>query len=152
MKQRLLIVDDDAAVRESLRKELVAAGYEVELAANGRAGRLRIEQGAIDLVLLDLHLPDQSGWEVYEHATTGHPFIPVVILTGLSNQLLTAVAAGVGALLEKPVSMPQLLAAIEALLREPPRQRLERLCGYRQDSRYVPSAGRSHGPAMADNI
>jgi DNA-binding response OmpR family regulator len=139
MKKRILIVDDDQSVRESLRKVLEGAGYEVALAAGGVEAAVRLEPGRIDLVLLDLNLPNQSGWDVFEQITTRRPLVPVIIITGLPVQRGTAAMAGVGALFEKPVEVAALLQRMEELLAESPEARLQRLCGYVEDTSYVPS-------------
>jgi hypothetical protein len=78
---------------------------------------------------------------VFEQLSTCYPCVPVIIITGLPDQYRTAVAAGVGALFEKPVEVPALLTAIEALLADPPELRVRRLCGFLQDTRYVPPVG-----------
>jgi DNA-binding response OmpR family regulator len=143
MKTRVLIVDDDASVRQSLRKVLTVAGYEVTTAADGQEAVAQFVPGQIDLVILDLNLPLCSGWDVFERLTTQHPTTPLIIVTGLPNQYPTAMAAGVGALMEKPIDAPELLRTMDELLAEPPEARLRRMCGYQQDTRYVrpPNAG-----------
>jgi len=140
MKQRVLVVDDDASIRDSLKKVLGEAGYEVALAAGGLEALGRCELEQIDLVLLDLNLPNQSGWDVFGRLTAHHPYIPVIIITGLANQYLTALTAGAGALMEKPIEVPVLLKTMDELLGEPKETRLRRLCGELDDTRYVPPA------------
>ena len=137
MKKRVLVVDDDESVRESLKKVLEGADYEVVLAGDGLEAAIRFESGRIDLVLLDLNLPDQSGWDVFERLTTQYPFVPVIIITGLPNQQRTARAAWVGALFEKPFEVTALLRRMEELLSEPGEVRLERLCGYLKDTQHM---------------
>jgi DNA-binding response OmpR family regulator len=137
MKKRILVVDDDESVRESLKKVLEGAGYEAVLAGGGLEAAIRFEPGRIDLLMLDLNLPNQSGWDVFERLTTQYPFVPVIIITGLPKQQGTARAAGVGALFEKPVEVTVLLERMEELLAEPAEVRLERLCGHREDTQYV---------------
>jgi CheY-like chemotaxis protein len=137
MNKRVLVVDDDESVRASLKKVLLAAGYEVVLAAGGLEAAVRFEPGEIDLLLLDLNLPNQNGWEVFERLTTLHPFVPVIIITGLADQYRMALAAGVGALFEKPVEVDDLLRRMEQLLAEPEEVRLRRVCGYFQDTPLV---------------
>lgn len=137
MKARVLVIDDDASVRDSLRKVLADDGYEVTTAADGPEGLTRFVPGEIDLVLLDLNLPSRSGWDVFERLTTEHPTLPLIIITGLANQLFTAAAAGVGALMEKPIDVPALLKTMGELLAEPPEARLRRMCGYQQGTRHV---------------
>ena len=136
MKKRVLVVDDDAAVRESVRKVLEAANYDVVLAADGNEVDESLPEG-IDLVLLDLNLPSLNGWDIFERLTTQHPFLPVIIITGMPNQYKTARIAGVGALMEKPIEPPALLKTMDDLLAEPHRTRLRRVCGYLNDTRYM---------------
>lgn len=138
MKKRVLVVDDDDSVRQSLEKVLEDAGYSVVLAASGAEAVRRFEPGQIDLLLLDLNLPKQSGWDVFAELTTRHPLVPVIIITGMPNQYFTALAAGVGALFEKPVEVPALLQTMAELLAEPDEVRLQRLHGDRDDTRFEP--------------
>jgi DNA-binding NtrC family response regulator len=149
MKKKVLIVDDDVAIRESLKKVLLDAGYDVVLAAGGTEAALRFDVEEIDLLLLDLNLPNQSGWDVFEHVTTRRPWVPVIIITGMPHQFRTALAAGAGALFEKPVEVPELLKTMEELLAEPNEQRLRRLCGHLTNTRYEP-AGRAPGGQRND--
>ncbi len=153
-KTHVLIVDDDQAIRSSLRRVLEGADYEVLVAANAQEAERRFEPGRVDLVLLDLNLPLQSGWDVFEHLTTQQPSVPVIIITGMPHQYRTAVAAGACALLEKPIEASVLLKVMDELLAEPEEARLRRLCGYQQDTKYVrphtPRAkGKSEDPTMA---
>lgn len=140
MKKRILVVDDDIPVRESLKKVLMEAGYEVVLASSGEEAIVRFASNHIDLMILDLGLPFKDGWDVFEEVTRKNPYIPIVVITGLANQYDVSVAAGVDALLEKPIEAPVLLAVVEKTLAEPKENRLRRLCGYLRDTRYVPSA------------
>jgi CheY-like chemotaxis protein len=129
MKARVLVVDDDVSVRESLQKVLEVAGYEVVMAGGGLEAAVRFEPEQIDMLLLDLNLPNQSGWEVLEHLTTRYPLVPVIIITGLPGQFSTALAAGADALFEKPIEVPPLLKTMERLLAEPKENRSVRLSG-----------------------
>jgi CheY-like chemotaxis protein len=140
MKKNVLIVDDDASVRRALGKVLEEEGYAVTLAADGCEALKRFETGPVDLLLLDIGLPIRNGWDTFERITSQAPAFPIIIITGKANQHDMAVAAGVGALMEKPLDVPQLLKTIQELLVEPPEVRLRRLCGYGQDLRYIPSA------------
>jgi CheY-like chemotaxis protein len=136
MKQRVLIIDDDASVRESMRKVLNGAGYQVTTAADGEEAVTRFVPEQIDLVLLDLNLPFRSGWDVFERLTAQRPTIPLIIITGLPNQYQTALAAGVDALMEKPIDAPALLRTMDELLAEPAEARLRRIYDYQQDARH----------------
>jgi len=140
MSQKVLVVDDDTSVRESLRKVLVDAGYEVALAANDLEALEKFENGDIDLLLLDLGLPIKNGWDAFERITSEAPVLPIIIITGQSNPHDTAVAAGVGAIMEKPLEVTDLLDMMQKLLAEPVEARLLRLCGQGQNRRPVPSS------------
>ena len=123
MKARILVVDDDLSVRESLQRVLQLASYEVVLAGGGLEAAVRFEPEQIDMLLLDLNLPNQSGWEVLEHLTTRYPLVPIIIITGLPGQSSAALEAGADALFEKPIEVPLLLKAMERLLAEPKENR-----------------------------
>lgn len=142
---RILLTDDDAGVRESLAAALRCEGYLVETATNGREALNAVEQGKIDLVLLDLNMPIKGGWDTFERLTTKNPLLPVVIITARPNQLFTAVSAGVGALLEKPLEIPQLLRTIRVLLNEAPEARLARLTGRETTFHYSPQGQERRG-------
>ncbi len=144
MRKRILVVDEGQPVRESLKKVLEGAGYDVLLAAGGLEAAIRLEQGRVDLVVLDLNLPNQSGWEVCERLITRCPLVPVIIITGLSQQQRIAKAAGVGGLFEKPIEVMGLLKRVEELLAEPDGVRLARLCGDLEDFQHVKA---KEGPA-----
>lgn len=138
MKKKILVVDDDPQIRESLRKVLRAEGYEVALAANARQGIESFEVERIDLLLLDLNLPDQSGREVIGLLTALNPFVPIII-----DDL--AAGAGVSALIEKPLDVLRLLETVKELLAESPEAHLQRLAGLCPDARYVPPPRLSPG-------
>ncbi len=135
----ILLVDDDPSVRNAIGRVLECAGYEVTAIADGNAAILRFDENTFDVVLLDLNLGQENGWDVFEHLTTRWPLVPIIIITGVTGQYKTACAAGAGALLEKPVEVPVLLKTIEELLAEPEEERLNRLCGHRDDTRYFPA-------------
>jgi DNA-binding response OmpR family regulator len=139
MKERVLVLDDDASVRKSLRKVLVDAGYEVALAADGREAVEQFEGGHVDLVLLDIGLPVRNGWDTFECITNQAPMLPIIVITGPANQHDMAVAAGVGALMEKPLDVAELLDTMQGLLVEPVQARLLRLCGQSQNMHHVPT-------------
>jgi DNA-binding NtrC family response regulator len=139
MKKTVLVVDDDASVRKSLSKVLKEAGYEVMLAKDGQEAVQRFDSHRTDLLILDIGLPIKNGWETFEQITNKDPVLPIIVITGQSEQYNTAIHAGAGALMEKPLDAPQLLETMADLLAEPKEARLRRLCGYQQDVRHVPS-------------
>ncbi|HVM51436.1 MAG TPA: response regulator [Candidatus Acidoferrum sp.] len=139
MKKRVLIVDDDVGVRTSMKRVLERAGYQVALAEDGPQAMAQFAPDQTDLMLLDLNLPLKSGWDVFEHLTTRNPLVPVIIITGMAGQHRTALAAGVGALIEKPVEPAGLLRTIGEVLAEADEMRLRRLCGLEGATRHVRS-------------
>ena len=139
VKKKILVVDDDPQIRESLRKVLHAEGYQVVLAADGQESIERFNTERIDLVLLDLNLPGNSGWDIFGTLTSRNPFLPIII-TGRNNQHELAAGAGVGALMEKPLDVPALLQTITDLLAESAEERLKRLVGLHGITRHAPPA------------
>jgi CheY-like chemotaxis protein len=128
-ENRILVVDDDSSVREMLVRVLAGEGYLVSAAADGTSALEIVAAAKVDLVLLDLNMPGKSGWDTFERLTAENPLLPVIIVTARANQLFTAMGAGVGALLEKPLHFPKLLQAIQQLLAEPAESRLARVAG-----------------------
>jgi CheY-like chemotaxis protein len=118
MRNTVLVADDDASVRESLRKVLHSEGYEVLSAANGTEALelSRREHDRIDLALVDLNMPLKNGWATLDRLTETNPALAVVVVTGQPNQFEMAEAAGVNALVEKPIDVPALLKLIQELL------------------------------------
>jgi CheY-like chemotaxis protein len=118
---KLLVADDDESVRESLRKLLHGEGYQVVLAVNGAEAVeiFRLEQDRIDLLLVDLNMPFKNGWATLDRLREVNPTLPVFILTGMPNQSELAESAGVSALVEKPIDVPELLQLIHTSLTEP---------------------------------
>jgi DNA-binding response OmpR family regulator len=104
-----------------------------------------IASRSIDLVLLDLNMPRKNGWDTFERLSAEHPLVPVILITARPNQLFTAVGAGVGALLEKPLDIPILLETITRLLAESVETRLARIAGHDTAFRYA--AGKTNPPS-----
>lgn len=139
--KRILLVDDDPTVRESLNEVLVGEGYVVISAENGQQALDLASQSSVDLVLLDLNMPVKNGWDTFEHLSREHPLVPIIIVTARANQLFTALNAGAGALLEKPMDIPTLLHTIKDLLAEPAEKRLARLAGRAPEFHYKRAEG-----------
>ncbi len=114
--QTVLIIDDEAAIRESLEILLELEGYAVEMAIDGEAGLARIEQRPYDLVLLDLALPGKNGIEILELIRERAPELPVIMLTayGTVNNVVDAIRAGAQNFVQKPWDNEKLLADIRA--------------------------------------
>ena len=135
----ILLADDDSAVRVFVKNLLVNEGYMVVLAPTGQQALDLTDEVPVDLVVLDLNAPDKNGWDTFEEITRRHPGTPVIVTTAKPNQLFTAVCAGAGALLEKPVKAEVLLTTIEELLLEPAEQRLGRFIGLNKQFHFSPS-------------
>ena len=142
MKTKLLLVEDDA-VHCALAEVLQGEGYDV-LHAFGPADAMLATQlnEEIGLVLLDLNLSGENGWDVFERLTRSNPLLPIVIITARSDQRGLAEAAGVGALMEKPLNIQRLLELIAQLISERPAERIARLAGHAPYTLY--SESREH--------
>jgi two-component system cell cycle sensor histidine kinase/response regulator CckA len=112
---RVLIVDDDAGTCETLGDVLVAKGYVVRTAPDGRAGLEAVRRERVDVAILDLRLPDLDGLDLLQSIKRACPGIEVIIVTAHAS-LSTAIQAMDGAAFSyftKPVDMDQLLATVE---------------------------------------
>ena len=139
MKGKILLADDDADVLAALSAALASEGYEVIVARNGREAIERFREGHIDIALLDLNMPIKGGWEAFERLTTIHPLLQVIVITARPDQYPLAAAAGVAALMEKPLDLPLLIRTIHELLCEPVEGRLSRFICKRPSTRYLVS-------------
>ena len=127
MNQRILLVDDDDIVSQSLALALQSEGFEVECARSGRDGVRRFTAAPPALVLLDLHMPGKDGWHAFDLMEKFQPLVPVIVITARSNQFDRARATGIDALMEKPLELPLLLQTIRELLAETESERVARL-------------------------
>jgi DNA-binding NtrC family response regulator len=118
MSRRLLIVDDDEALRRMLGWELEDLGYEVSLAGDCREGLALASRRRFDLALLDYRLPDGSGIELMESLRTLSPGLPVVLCSGLagSDTQARALREGAASFLTKPASAALLDRAFRSAL------------------------------------
>src|SRR5690349_12225860 len=132
MKSRILVADDDCSVRESLKKVLEEAGYEVVAAVDGEDAERKFTSEPIDLLVLDLDLPKQNGWNVFGVVNAQNPLLPIVIISGLKNHEESELIPGVSAFLEKPIDAGTLLETVESLLKEPIEERLRKITTHLQ--------------------
>jgi two-component system, OmpR family, response regulator MprA len=118
---RVLVVDDEPAVREALERALRLAGYEVELAADGEEAlvRLGLHPGATDLVVLDLLMPRLDGLEVCRRLRRLGNGVPVLMLTARDevDDRVAGLDAGADDYVVKPFALEELFARVRALLR-----------------------------------
>jgi len=115
----ILVVEDDAKIARLLELELMHAGYEVEVAHDGRAGLDRALAGGIDLMLLDVMLPQMSGLEVVRRVKEEQPLLPVLMVTARGDRYdkVSGLDLGADDYITKPFEMEELLARIRAFLR-----------------------------------
>ena len=116
---RILVVDDDRALREALRRALQVAGYEVELAENGQHGISQVAATAPDAVVLDVGLPDIDGLEACRRLRAAGNRVPVLMLTARDavEDRIEGLDAGADDYLVKPFDLGELRARLRALLR-----------------------------------
>jgi len=116
---RILVVDDDKAVRDSLRRALVLEGYDVDLAADGAEALKSLTQASPDAMILDLQLPDIDGLEVCRRLRSLGDRTPVLMLTARDaiNDRVEGLDAGADDYLVKPFNLAELFARLRALLR-----------------------------------
>ena len=110
----LAVVDDDADVRIALMRLVSSAGFAVETFASGTEFLRSVQNHEPDCVLLDLHMPEMSGFDVQCALAESHPAVPVVVMTGHDTSESRARAAQLGAkvYLRKPINDAALLVAI----------------------------------------
>ncbi|MFQ6392586.1 response regulator [Nocardia sp. KC 131] len=116
--RRILVVDDEVTIAESVAARLRAEGFTVDMAHDGPAAVAAVEAGAPDLVVLDVMLPGFDGLEVCRRIQAGRG-VPVLMLTARTDETDQLIGLGVGAddYLTKPFSMRVLAARVHALLR-----------------------------------
>lgn len=118
---RLLVIEDDPMLGETLRNALKDEGYVVDWITNGKTALTALKDDVFDLMILDLGLPDMDGIQVVQHLRTTGSNMPVLILTardGIQNKIDGLDAGGDDYLL-KPFDLKELYARIRALLRRP---------------------------------
>ena len=114
MAASILVVDDDANVRELLKLHLSAAGYDVQVAADAIAAGYLVLRSAPDLIVCDVNMPHMNGFEFISalKADTSIPDIPVVFLTSFEEGDLRGKELGVVGYLTKPIRADRLLALV----------------------------------------
>lgn len=115
--QTILLIDDDATLRELLSSHLQTAGYQPLTAADGPSGLRLASEAAPDLVVLDIMMPGMDGWEVCERLRAKLP-LPIILLTAKGEEIdkLRGFRLGVDDYVSKPFSFAELLARVRAVL------------------------------------
>ena len=118
----LLVIEDDAAIRQGVVMAVRSGGYAAVECADGYQARTMITQVTCDLVLLDLVLPGATGLELLTQIRRERPTLPVIILTALGDERdrVRGLELGADDYVVKPFSVKELLARIEAVLRRSP--------------------------------
>lgn len=119
MKRRILLVEDDLALRTGLEDSLIQEGYEVRSAAEGLTGQKLILDEGFDLAILDLMMPGRSGFEILRAAREAGRVLPILLLTARGDESDKVLGLELGAddYVTKPFSLRELLARIRAMLR-----------------------------------
>lgn len=119
-KGHILIIDDDAAIRESIQMLLASEGLSAEVAVDGEEGLRKVEENNYDLVLLDLMLPGKSGMDVHKDLKRVDPTLPVLILTAMAGieTAVTAIKDGCFDYLTKPWDNDKLLVSVANAIKQ----------------------------------
>jgi excisionase family DNA binding protein len=119
-RPRVLVVDDESTIRDLLSKTLALAEYDVDMAPDGRTALDRLRVIPYDLLITDLKMPGVDGLTVIREARRLKADLPVIIITGFSNEAsaIEAVNLGVSGYLTKPFRVPRVLAAASKALGE----------------------------------
>ncbi|MEK9138104.1 MAG: response regulator [Bacteroidota bacterium] len=119
-KSKILVVDDEDALRTVLSGELVSEGYEVRTAADGDDAISSLQKESFNLVLLDIKMPRMNGFEVLKFIKEKYPDTKVVMLTGFADLKNAIESKKLGAedFVSKPYDLVDLLTTIERVLSE----------------------------------
>jgi DNA-binding NtrC family response regulator len=117
-KTRVLVVDDEADVREALSAILSQAGFDVDDAADGFAALTKVSRYRPDVVVTDLRMPGMTGVDLLQRIRRIHGDVPVILATGLETWDLCTAAEAYGAVtcLVKPIELDELVWTIEVAL------------------------------------
>ena len=126
-KRRILVIEDDAAIRAGLVDALTFQGYETFQASDGTSGLAAAVQAEYDILLLDLVLPGKDGLEILREVRAVRPTTPVIILTARGEEAdrIQGLRLGADDYVVKPFSVKELLARVEAVLRRSPERPLD---------------------------
>lgn len=118
---RVLVIDDDAVVRDVLTRMLEHAGYDVTQSGDGTAGVKTFSSAPADVVVTDMNMPEMDGLEVIRALRAIDPAVPIVAISGgglFSKQMLLASASTLGAdeVISKPFDLQEIVASLERAL------------------------------------
>ena len=120
-RPRVLVVDDEEAVRDLIAKTLTMADYEVNTATDGQSALDLLKDTDFDLLITDLKMPGMDGLNVIRQARKLSPSLPIIIITGYSTEAsaIEAINLGVCGYLTKPFRLPRILSVAARALGEP---------------------------------
>ncbi|MGH6915213.1 MAG: response regulator transcription factor, partial [Geminicoccales bacterium] len=126
-KSRLLIIEDEAAIRDGLIDVFVYHGFDVDSCGNGNAGLEKALTGRYDLVLLDIMLPGMNGFDVCDAIRAADRNQPIIMLTAKSSdeEIIHGLKLGADDYVAKPFSIQQLVLRVQAVLRRSEGGRLQ---------------------------
>src|SRR5512134_938443 len=118
-KPRILVVEDEAAIRDGLTDVLVYHGYEVDAVGDGRVGLQKALSGRYDLLLLDVMLPGRDGFAICDEVRKGDRDQPIIMLTAKTSDedIVNGLSLGADDYIAKPFSIAQLVLRVKAVLR-----------------------------------
>ena len=151
MPYRILIVEDDPTIANILTRSLTDAGYDLEALEHGATAIAKGADGAFDLIVLDVGLPDQNGFTVCQRLRERGLETPILLLSGRSeaSDKVAGFRSGADDYVTKPFHLEELLARIEALLRRTLSQKLRSLTEHRFADVYVNFL---HGTAVKNGV
>src|SRR5580698_11324582 len=119
MPGKILVVEDEEAIRMTLEDRLQSEGYTVEFAVDGEQGFKKATQGGFDLILLDIMMPKKNGFDVCRDIRMAGVVVPILMLTARGQVVDKVLGLKIGAddYLTKPFDVIELLARIEAHIR-----------------------------------
>lgn len=123
-RQRILVVEDDAAIRRGIVDAVRFEGFQAVEAADGKAGMALALEVDCELVLLDLVLPGTQGLEILQAVRQSRPTLPVIILTAMGDEAdrVRGLRMGADDYVVKPFSVSELMARVQAVLRRSPQR------------------------------
>jgi DNA-binding NtrC family response regulator len=121
VKKHILVVDDEAPIRELLESYFKRQGYQVSVAASGNEAVTLANENPLDVIILDIVLPDTDGLELLGNLKTTHPNLPVIIMTGIGfdeELLQEARLKGAAGYVSKTLPLEQLLMEVHRILKQ----------------------------------
>jgi len=120
-KARILVVDDEVALAETLEDLLAFHGYEVKIADNGMSAQSLLNENEFDLVISDIRMPIMDGMQLLQHINEKHRGTPVILISGFSDyDEKSATEKGAIGLVSKPMDIESLIKLVEQNLKSKP--------------------------------